>query len=115
MIKRRISDLSCNKKEFEKLKFVYEVALKSGGHFSSISFHNNNAQNARRNRSRKVTSLNSPYSKNVKTNIGKFFIMLVKKHFHNRSICHKIFNLNTLKLSHYCTMNIGNIIKQLEF
>ena len=32
MISRRISDISCNKEEFEKAKHSYEDALKSSGH-----------------------------------------------------------------------------------
>ena len=63
----------------------------------------------------KVIWLNSPYSQNVKTNIGKLFIKLVRKHFPKNSIYHKIFNLNTLKLGYCCTNNVGNIIKQHKF
>ena len=110
MINKRISDLFCNKEEFDKVKSVYESALKHSGHFSSMSYNNSNTQNARRNRNRKVIWFNSPYSQNVKTNIGKLFIKLVRKHFSKNSKYHMILNLNTLKLS--CTINVGNIIKQ---
>ena len=51
----------------------------------------------------------------MKTNIGKLFIKLVRKHFPKNSIYHKIFNLNTLKLGYCCTTNVGNIIKQHNF
>ena len=37
MITKRISDSSCNKEEFDKIKSVYESALKDSGHFSSMS------------------------------------------------------------------------------
>ena len=111
MINKRISDLSCNKEEIDKVKSVYESALKDSGHFSSMSY-NSNTQNARRNRNRKVIWFNPPYSQNVKTIIGKLFIKLVRKHFPNYNKYHKIFNLNTLKLSYCCTTNVGNIIKQ---
>ena len=74
MISKRISDLSCNKEEFDKVKSVYESVLKDSGHFSSMSYNNNNTQNARRNGNKKVICSNSPYSQNVKTNIGKLFI-----------------------------------------
>ena len=109
MINKRISDLSCNKEEFDKVKSVYESALKDNGHFSSMSY-NSNTQNARRNRN-KVIWFNPPYSQNVK-NIGKLFIKLVRKHFPKKNKYHKIFNLNTLKLSYCCTTSVGNIIKQ---
>ena len=110
MVSKRISDLSCNKEEFDKIKSVYESALKDSIHFSSISYNNSNTRNARRNRNRKVTWFNPPYSQNVKTNIGKLFIKLVRKHFLNNSKYHEICNLNTLKLSYCCTTNFGNII-----
>ena len=48
----------------------------------------------------------------MKTNIGKLSIKLVKKHFPKNNKYHKTFNLNTLKLSYCCTINVGNIIKQ---
>ena len=112
MINKRISDLSCNKEEFDKIKSVYESALKDSGHFSSMSYNNSNTQNARRNRNKKVIWFNPPYSQNVETNIGKLFIKLVSKHFPKNRKYHKIFNLNTLKLSYCCITNVGNIINQ---
>ena len=48
----------------------------------------------------------------MKTNIGKMFIKLVRKHFPKNNKYDKIFKLNTLKLSYCCTTNVGNIIKQ---
>ena len=48
----------------------------------------------------------------METNIGKLFIKLARKHFPRNSKYHKIFGLNTLKLSYCCTTNVGNIIKQ---
>ena len=38
MVNKRISDLSCNKEEFDKVRSVYESALKNGGHFLSMSY-----------------------------------------------------------------------------
>ena len=107
MINKRISDLSCNKEEFDKVKSVYESALKGSGHSSSYS--NSNTPSARKNRNRQITWFNPPYSQNVKTNIGKLFIKLMRKHFPKNSKYHKIFNLNTLKLSYCLTTNVGNI------
>ena len=54
MINKKISELSCNKEEFDKVKSGYESALKDSGHFSSMSYNNGNTQNARRKRNRKV-------------------------------------------------------------
>ena len=75
-----------------------------------MPFNNSSTRNAPRNRKRKVLWFNPPYSQNVKTNIGKLFLKLVRKYFHKNSKYHKIFNRNTLKLSSCCTINFGNII-----
>ena len=101
MINKRISDLSCNKEKFDKVKFVYESTLNYNGHFY-----------AQRNRNRKVIWFNPPHSQNVKTNIGKLFIRFVRKHFPKKNKYDKIFNLSPLKLSYCSTINVGNIIKQ---
>ena len=111
MINKRILNLSYNEEEFDKVKSIHESALKDSGHFSSVSY-NSNTQNARRNRNRKVIWFSPPYSQNVKTNIGKLLMKLVRKHFPKNNKYHKIFNLNTLKLGYCCTNNVGNIIKQ---
>ena len=49
---------------------------------------------------------NPPYSKSLKTNIGKYFFRLKKKHFPPGHKLHKIFNKNTLKLSYSCMPNL---------
>ena len=36
MISKKILDLSCTKEKFDKVKSVYESALKDSGHFSSM-------------------------------------------------------------------------------
>ena len=60
----------------------------------------------KRKRQRKNLWFNPPYSKTVKTKIGKFFLQLIKKHFPKEHKFHKIFNRNTLKLSYSCMPNI---------
>ena len=61
-------------------------------------------------RKRKVIWFNPPFSKNVKTNVGKTVIKLVWKHFPKEHMFHKIFNKNTIKVSYSCMPNIGTII-----
>ena len=60
IISKIISDLSCNKEEFNKVKSVYETALRDREHFSSMSFNNSNTQNTRRSRNSKVLWFNPP-------------------------------------------------------
>ena len=102
MTNKRISNLSCNENEFNKAKPLYKSALKSSGFNYSIKFKAP-AENARRNRNRKVIWFNPPYSLNVKTNIGKVFLKLVRKHCPIPQKLSKIFNLNTIKISYSST------------
>ena len=92
MINPRISDLSWNKEKFDKVKSVYETALKDNGHFSSMTFNYGNTQNAQRNSNRKVMWFKPPYSQNGKTNIGELFIKIVRKYFPKNNKHHEIFN-----------------------
>ena len=48
-------------------------------------------------------------SKNVKTNIGKKFLNLIKKHFPPHHKFRKLFNKNTVKINYSCTWNITTI------
>ena len=77
-----------------------------------MSYNNGNAQKAQRSRNKTFIWFNPPHCQNVDTNIGKWFIKLVRKHLHKNNKYHKIFNLNTLKLSYCYTTNAGNIIKK---
>ena len=47
-----------------------------------------------------------------KKNIGKLFIKLVRKHFRKNNKYHENLNLNTLRVSYCCPINVRNIIKQ---
>ena len=53
-----------------------------------------------------------PDSLNMKTNIGRLFIRLLRKHFSNKNKRHKNFKLSTFKTSYCCTTNVGNSTKQ---
>ena len=107
----RISNLSCNEHEFNKAKPLYESALKSSGFNYSMKFEAP-VKNAKRNRNRKVIWFNPPNSLNVKTNIGKVLLKLVRKHFTRSHKLSKIFNLNTIKISYSSMPNVKNLIKQ---
>ena len=111
MVNKRLSDLSCNEEEFNKAKPLYENALKNSGFNTSIKYAKDEAR-TNRNRNRKIIWFNPPFSQSVKTNIGKTFIKLVKKHFPKHHKLSTIFNTNTLKLSYSCLKNMSSIIKQ---
>ena len=111
MTNKRVSNLSCNENECNKAKPLYESALKSSGFNCSMKFEAP-VENARRNRNRKFIWFNPPCSLNVKKNIGKVFLNLVRKHFPRWHKLRKIFNLNTIKISYSSMPNVKNLIKQ---
>ena len=77
MINKRLSDLLCNEEEYEKAKPLYESALNKSGYKTTLTYTKiTNVNN--RIRARNIIWLNPPYNQNVKTNIGKTFLKLVK-------------------------------------
>ena len=111
MTNKHISNLSCNENEFSKAKPLHESALKSSGFNYRMKFEVP-VENAKRNRNRKVIWFSPPYSINVKTNIGKVFLKLVRKYFLRSHKLSKIFSLNTIKISYRSMPNVKNLIKQ---
>ena len=110
MINKRLSELLCDKNEFDKAKEIYEKALNESDFNTKLSYQNEPSE--RKNRNRKIIWFNPPYNESVKTNIGKQFLKLVKKHFPRHHKYNKIFNTNTIKLSYSCSTNMKNLIKQ---
>ena len=60
----------------------------------------------RKNRKRNIIWFNPPYTKSLKTNIGKYFFGLVNKHCPLGHKLRKIFNKNILKLSYSWMPNL---------
>ena len=74
---------------FNEASHIYNEALKKSGFGHNIEFignETNNRENSgrRKKRTRKGIWFNPPYSKNVKTNVGKYFIQLIQKTFPQR-------------------------------
>ena len=113
-IAKRISETSSNEEIFNKSINIYRKALKESGFTDEIKYLPNEVQelgnNNRRKRKRKIIWFNPPCSKNVKTNVGKVFLKLLKKRFPTSHILHKIFNKNTVKISYSCMKNINSVI-----
>ena len=87
---------------FNKSIKIYIKALKESDSTADLKYSPIEAQqlenNEERKRKRKITWLDSPYLKNVKTIMGKVFLKLLKKHFSVSLFRHNIFNKNTVKL-----------------
>ena len=69
-----------------------------------------NTSSSNKQRKRKIIWFNPPFSKNVSTNVGKYFLKLLDKHFPKRHPYQKIFNRNTVKVSYSCMPNIKSIV-----
>ena len=108
MIEKRISDLSCNSEEFDKVKGDYNKALADSGFTQKIHFTKNTPR--RNNRKRKIIWFNPPFNSQVKTNVGRTFLNLIEKHFPTHHKFRKLFNKNNIKFSYSCTKNMKNII-----
>ena len=104
-ISRRISDISYDEEIFKKASPAYVDALKSSGYTDGITYLDKQPMKKKRNRQRNVIWFNPPFSSNVTTNIGATFLKLINKHFPKKSKLNKIFNRNTVKISHSCMPN----------
>ena len=112
-INRRISANSCNEHEFNKAKPIYETALKASGYSETLIYNEDNQPTRpRRNRQRNIIWYNPPFSKNVKTNIGRTFLKLISKHFPNQHKYHSLFNKNNVKVSYSCMDNMKTVINK---
>ena len=110
MIGRRISDISSNKAEFDKASREYNDALSKSGYKDKIIYQE--APKHKRNRSRNILWFNPPYSKSVKSNVGKTFMGLIEKHFPPHHKYRSLFNKNNVKVSYSSTENMENVIKR---
>ena len=110
-IEKRLSILSSSKDIFPESSIYYEKCLKNSGYKTKLQYQQpkENNQNKKK-RKRNIIWFNPPYSKSVKTNIGRIFIKLISKHFPSNHKFGKIFNKNIIKLSYSCMPNIRSKI-----
>ena len=79
MISNRISQNSRDKNHFDKAAPDYNIALKNSGFNENVTYIPISFK--RQTSMRQIIWFNSPYSANVKANVGKIFMRLVDKHF----------------------------------
>ena len=111
-VTKRISTISSSKEIFENHIPHYQEALREAGYMDSMTYAQESRtapEKTKRRRQRNIIWFNPPFSMNVKTNIGRRFLTLIKQHFDNSRL-RKIFNKNTVKVSYSCMPNIKNII-----
>ena len=107
-IENRLSKISANEEIFNTAIPPYQAALEASDYNYKLKFDPNARNNPTRKkvRNRKVTWFNPPFSKNVKTNIGKQFLAIIRETFPNTHPLHKICNTNTIKISYRCMNNM---------
>ena len=112
-IAKRISDISSSEVVFSESMPIYSVALTKSGFHDNTTFipkTTNTKTNKKKTLKRKIIWFNPPYCLSVKTNVGRIFLELIKKHFPKGNSLNKIFNKNTIKVSYSCMGNISSII-----
>ena len=110
-VNKRLSEISSSKAIFDDAAPPYQDALKQSGFNHTLEYNPNASSNTKsRNRSRKILWFNPPFASNVSTNIGRIFLKIVDKVFHENHPLQKIFNRNCVKVSYRCTPNLSSII-----
>ena len=81
-ISKRLSENSSSKEVFDKSKTLYEKSLNNSGFYENLIYYQDNRSKNQhkkiKKRQRKIIWFNPPFSKIVKTNIGKKFIKCQK-------------------------------------
>ena len=84
---------------FNKSKVLYQKSLNNSGFYENIIYQQDNRNKNQlkkiKKRQLKIIWLNPPFSKIMKTNIGKKFFKLIKSHFSKHKML-KTFNKNTV-------------------
>ena len=114
-IKKRLSNISANEEIFQRAAPPYQEALNKSGYSYKLHFSPPPLVPdlpTKRNRKRNITWFNPPFSKNVKTNIGKKFFDILSLCFPPENPLSTIFNRNTVKLSFSCMPNISQVISR---
>ena len=113
-ISDRLSKNSSSELVFNESKHQHEDALRKSGFKSELNYKNSTSPTDKNIISRKRKSIwfNPPYNQIVSTNIAKFFLKLIDKHFPRTHQLHKIFNCNTIKVSYSCMSNVQQLIKK---
>ena len=112
-IAKRISDVPSNENIFCNSIPIYSEALKKGGFNDKLIYSTKRADcdtSEKKKSKRKVRWFIPPFSLNVKTKVGKIFLRLVKRHFPKESPLQKLFNKNTLKVSHNCMSSVTSVL-----
>ena len=102
---KRLSLISSNQEIFEAACAPYQTALEKSGYSFKLKYDPPTQNGPKNARKRNITYFNPPYSRNVKTNIGKIFLKSIDSCFPKNHVLRKIINRNTVKISYSCMPN----------
>ena len=109
-IQNRLSNLSSNEEIFKQATPHYKEALQRFGHNHNFEYKPTAKNQQQKCRKRNIIWFNPPFNNNTSTNIGRFFLNLIKKHFPRQHKFNRIFNKNNVKVSYSCMPNIKSVI-----
>ena len=113
-VEDRLSLLSSNEEIFRRAIAPYQEALRKAGHDYILKFKPpKNQQQPPKKRCRKRWDeiwFNPPFSKTIKTKVGKDFFKIIDQCFPKSNPLSKRFNRHTIKLSFSCMPNMGKIV-----
>ena len=99
-IRKCLSQLSSNEDIFNESAPFYEDKLQQSGYQQKLNYNPVNTKtHNNRNHKRNIIWFNHPFSKNVSTKIGKYFLDLLDKHFPKHHRFYKIFTRNSANVS----------------
>ena len=115
-VQYRLSGNSSNQEVFQAAAREYQKALRDAGHDYVLRYdetvHNNTGdERRRRKRNRNVTYFVPPFSKTVKTKIGRKFLKIIDESFPPTNPLHKRLSRHNVKLSYSCMPNQRAVIK----
>ena len=114
MVSKRISETSSNEQTFKESIPIYKKALQKSGFHEKLEYvkeeRDKHGKEEKKRRKLKIIWFNRLYSNNVKINVGKQFLKLVRRHFPKGHKLNKIFNKNTLKVRYSCMRNMSSIL-----
>ena len=112
-VNKRLSNISANEQVFNEASPPYQSALNKSGYNFNLKYETTTNNNSRkRNRQRKITWFNPPFSANVYTNIGAKFLKIIDTCFPPCHPLHKIINRNTVKVSYRCMPNMRQVLSR---
>ena len=111
---KRTSATSSSKDIFDKSISVYQNALYESGFKEALKYTPSDTsfqeETIKEPEGEKEIWFDPPYSRSMKTNIGKIFLHSLVKHFPTNNKMHKIFHKNTVKVSYNWMKNMDSII-----